>query len=163
MKTLFRLAVIAALCLPAFGQTGTVWFPIVTLSGNQNPLVTTAAAVTYRFGTDTGTTLKGVNCATAPGCWLAPVTAKLTNFPTLWSTFPSDPASGISKFFEIAETAVVQTGTVGGVAFTVPALPAPPPPPTPTPVGSPVAAMAQLMSDGTYVVTLSAKVTVVPQ
>lgn len=125
-KSLLFTICLLALALPSYSQTSPVatqtWFTIATLSGSANPLVTTTGPVTYWFGTNTGTTTTGVNCAIAPGCWLAPVTATLTNFPTLYSTFPKDPAPGLTKVFQIAETGTAITGTVGGVAFTVPAL-----------------------------------------
>lgn len=123
MRRLLPAALLTAviLSLPASAQTH---FPIATLGGNDNPLVTTNGPVTYRYGIDHDLTLTGVDCSIAPQCWLPAVTATLTNFQTLWSTFPSDPAPGISKRFEIAEKCTVQTGTIGGVAFTIPALPA---------------------------------------
>lgn len=120
-RILSALLLLTALSFPAHAQT---WFSIATLSDQQNPLVTSTGPVTYRYGIDTGLTNSGVDCSVAPNCWLPPVTATLTNFPTLWSTFPSDPAPGISKQFEIAETCAQQTGTIGGAAYTVPALPA---------------------------------------
>lgn len=55
---------------------------------------------------------------------------------------------------------------VSAVITTPPPVVVPPPvttPTTATPVGAPTPAMAQLMSDGTYVVTLTAPATVVPQ
>lgn len=101
-------------------QTTLVWFPILSLSGNMNVLITSQAPVTYRYGTNFGVTNTKINCATPPGCWLAPITATLTNFPTLFSTFPSDPAPGISKEFDIAESSTAQILTVGGSPITVP-------------------------------------------
>jgi hypothetical protein len=112
------LILMLALALPAYSQT---WFTIATLSGFDNPLVTSTGPVTYQYGTNSGTTIAGANCATS-NCFLPSVTATLTNFQTLWSTFPSDPAPGVSKVFQILETCTAQTGTVGGVAYTIPAL-----------------------------------------
>jgi hypothetical protein len=120
MKILGSLILILA---SAIGNAQT-WLSIATLSDQQNPLVTSNGPVTYRYGIDSGVTNAGVDCSIAPNCWLAPKTATLTNFPTLWSTFPSDPAPGVSKQFEIAETCAQQTGTIGGVAYSIPALPA---------------------------------------
>jgi hypothetical protein len=88
--------------------------------------VTLPAGTTYRYGTNTGKTTTGVDCAVT-SCWLsATTTAKLT-FASVY--FPSgalgkvDPAPGLVKALYVAETASAQTVTVGTNSVTVPASP----------------------------------------
>jgi hypothetical protein len=111
---------------PLAAQT---YIGIVSVSGFANALITTTVPVSWQYGANTGTTNTGVDCSVAPGCWIkSAAPAILTSFPTLFSTFPSDPAPGISKIFEIAEQAGASFNVSvnnGGVItqVTVPAIP----------------------------------------
>lgn len=99
------------------GQTPTpapIPFPVLqNLGANDNPLLTTSVPVTYRYGTS--------SCNNGASAWLPWVTATLTNFETLWSTFPSDPCPGASKELDVVEQATSFTIGVNtnGVMSTV--------------------------------------------
>jgi hypothetical protein len=115
MKTLIKLAVFAALCLPALAQNAT-WFRVA----GEYDTVTSTTPVTYRYGTASGLTYAKVDCSLAPQCWIQRA-ATLKSFVVSYTTI-GDSAPGLGKEFDILETATVQTVTVNGTTKTVPAL-----------------------------------------
>lgn len=120
-----RFFLLFATCIAVAAHAQT-YVPIVSLSGSANPLISTTVPVGWQYGTNTGTTTAGVDCSKLPGCWLqSTAAATLTNFPTLYSSFASDPAPGLNKIFQVAEQAasvLVTVNTNGALTtITVPA------------------------------------------
>lgn len=105
----------------AFAQTP-VWVKVATES--TQGVVTLPAGTTYRYGTSTGVTNTGVDCSKA-SCWF---TATVPSGGAIFSTlfWPSgqiapqaDPAPGLLKELDIAQTTVEQTITIAGKPVTV--------------------------------------------
>ena len=113
MKTLL---VIAALCLSAHAQT---WIKVATEANT----LTISAPVTVRYGTSTGTTSTGVNCAS--GCWAVVNLTSATNLnlsDTNGGVFGvADPAPGLVKELDVQQGPAALTVTVSGKAVKVPA------------------------------------------
>jgi hypothetical protein len=80
--------------------------------------LTLPAGTTYRFGADPATCPAGSTCG-----WLPAVTVTTqTSIIPYYNSFPSDPAYGVVKEFDVLETSAQQLITVDGSAITVPAL-----------------------------------------
>lgn len=103
-----------ALALPAFSQT---WFKVAS----EPDTVTTAAGVSWRYGTATGTTSAGVVCPCWSKTFTTAIAAQSISDASNGFLLP-DPAPGVAKELDILETAVPQTVTVNGAAKVVPAL-----------------------------------------
>lgn len=114
---ILALSLNSAICL---SQT---WFKVA----NENDTLVTTTAVTYRFGIATGTTNAGKVCP----CWgptvttSGPITIPVVNGIADKTDANGDPAPGLAKELDIAETSLMQTVTVNGKAVQVPALPPP--------------------------------------
>jgi hypothetical protein len=116
---ILMLAVFTA--VPALAQTTLTWQKVAV----ELNYVTTTAPIMVRWGTGTGTTSTGVNCALAPGCWIqsTALSTPLSNaFLSCCWLNGSDPAPGLVKELDVLEVSTVQTLTVNNIAVTVPAL-----------------------------------------
>lgn len=93
MKTLFLLAVIAALCLPAHAQT---WFTVT--SENPSQSIVFPVGTTYRFGN------------VADNKW-NPNVVSTSTAPVLdyTSSQPADPDPNVLKVFQVLETSAAQS------------------------------------------------------
>jgi len=108
-----------ALASPAFSQT---WLKVAT----EADTLTTAVPITVRYGTASGTTTAGVNCATA-NCWAIVSLQSASNLSLNDASCcvfgVADPAPGVAKELDVQEGAAAITITVSGKSVMVPALP----------------------------------------
>lgn len=122
------LSALMLLTLPIVAQN--VWVKIASEGNNPTgvTVTTTVANVTYRFGTNVGTTTTGVNCATA-GCWTSATTsAPWTKFGVYHTNFPfANPAPGLKQELDVAEGPSIQVFSINNAGtpqtVSVPALP----------------------------------------
>jgi hypothetical protein len=138
VRNLLLISILALATSPAFAQTNQTWFTVAT-ANQQSPklVVNLPAGATWRVG------------STSNGKWSNPITTTavtaIVDYADGLNGHPADPDPGVSKEFDVLETALPQSVTLNDTSVTpakittivIPAQPGPPPPTTYTPVFMP--------------------------